>query len=151
VDCHRVLHGEADLQRRPTSQMVADAVELVRRFHPDGFAVEVSQYQELLCVEFQRASGEQGTHLPLYRINNSVNKQVQIRRLGPNLGQWRLRFKTRSPGTALLVQQLRDFPQAEHNDGPNSLEMAIRLGIELGNGRRSEGDTSKIGLSVGPT
>jgi predicted phage terminase large subunit-like protein len=131
VDRERVLYVEADLQRRPTSHMVADAVEVVRQFQPDGFAVEVNQFQELLCVEFQRAGAEQGIHLPLYSINNSVNKQVRIRRLGPYLAQRRLRFKSRSPSTALLVQQLRDFPQAEHDDGPDSLEMASRLATEL--------------------
>jgi hypothetical protein len=46
-----------------------------------------------------------------------------------------LRFKTRSPGTALLVQQLQDFPWGDHDDGPDALEQALRLMIELWNGR----------------
>jgi predicted phage terminase large subunit-like protein len=134
VDRNGVLYVEADLQRRPTSQLVADAIEVVRQFQPDGFAVEVNQYQELLCAEFERMSQALRIQMPLYGMNNSVNKQVRIRRLGPYLAQRRLRFKTRSPGTALLVQQLRDFPQGEHDDGPDSLEMAIRLAVELHNG-----------------
>jgi hypothetical protein len=47
----------------------------------------------------------------------------------------RLRFKSRSPGTALLVQQLQDFPLGDHDDGPDALEQALRLLIELWNGR----------------
>jgi hypothetical protein len=47
-----------------------------------------------------------------------------------------LRFKTRSPGTALLVQQLQDFPLGDHDDGPDALEQALRLMIELWNGRQ---------------
>jgi hypothetical protein len=31
------------------------------------------------------------------------------------------------------VQQLRDFPNGDHDDGPDALEMARRLAIELSN------------------
>jgi hypothetical protein len=64
-----------------------------------------------------------------------VNKQVRIRRLGPYLSQRKLRFKSRSPGTALLVQQMRDFPVGDHDDGPDALEMGLRLLIEFWNGK----------------
>jgi predicted phage terminase large subunit-like protein len=131
VDRHGVLYVEADLWRQPTSEMVAAAVEVVRRFRPDGFAVETNQFQELLCAEFVRLGAQLGVHLPLFSINNSVSKPVRIRRLGPYLSQRRLQFKRRSPGTALLVQQLKDFPHGEHDDGPDSLEIAVRLAAEL--------------------
>jgi hypothetical protein len=39
----------------------------------------------------------------------------------------RLRFKSNSPGTRLLVEQLREFPIAAHDDGPDALEMSLRL------------------------
>jgi phage terminase large subunit-like protein len=42
-----------------------------------------------------------------------------------------LRFKANSPGARLLVRQLRDFPNADHDDGPDALEMAVRLAREL--------------------
>ena len=55
---------------------------------------------------FQRAGQEQRVVLPIYELDNRVNKQVRIRRLGPYLAQRKLRFKSRSPGTALLVEQI---------------------------------------------
>jgi predicted phage terminase large subunit-like protein len=134
-----LLYCEADVQLRPTPQVVADGVEHVRRFRPDGFGVEINQYQELLCTEFERVGLQEDVHLPLYGLNNQTNKQVRIRRLGPYLAQRKLRFKSRSPGTALLVQQLRDFPVGDHDDGPDALEMALRLMIELWNGRLQAG------------
>jgi phage terminase large subunit-like protein len=67
----------------------------------------------------------------LYTINNTINKQVRIRALTPWLAQGRLRFKGDSPGARLLVEQLRDFPLGDHDDGPDALEMAIRLLCEL--------------------
>jgi hypothetical protein len=42
-----------------------------------------------------------------------------------------LRFKSHSPGTRLLVEQLKEFPAGEHDDGPDALEMAIRLAAEM--------------------
>ena len=69
-------------------------------------------------------------------IENRVNKQVRIRRLGPYLSARRLRFKSNSPGTRLLVEQLEQFPIGDHDDGPDAAEMAIRLAGELLEGRR---------------
>jgi hypothetical protein len=38
-----------------------------------------------------------------------------------------IRFKGDSHGARLLVDQLRDFPLADHDDGPDSLEMSLRV------------------------
>lgn len=70
-------------------------------------------------------------HLPLYTMENYVPKLVRIRRLTPYLNQKRLRFKARSPGARLLVEQMREFPCGDHDDGPDALEMAIRLAGDL--------------------
>jgi hypothetical protein len=75
---------------------------------------------------------------PRRALDNQVNKRVRIRRIGTFLAQRKLRFKARSGGTALLADQLRDFPVGEHDDGPDALEMALRLLIELWNGRNSK-------------
>jgi hypothetical protein len=63
-----------------------------------------------------------------------VNKQVRIRTIGPYLYQRRLRFKAHSPGAKLVVDQLRDFPVGEFDDGADALEQAIKMLIYLING-----------------
>jgi predicted phage terminase large subunit-like protein len=138
IDKDQVMYVEADLQRRPTPQIVDDGVELVQQFKPDGFAIETNQFQELLIAEFQRVSQQRKVLLPIYGLDNQVNKQVRIRRLGTYLSQRKLRFKARSGGTALLVEQLKDFPVGDHDDGPDALEMALRLMIQLWNGKNSK-------------
>jgi hypothetical protein len=136
MDLRGLLYVEADLARRPTPQMVADGAEWFRRFRPDLFGVEANQFQDLLAGEFEAEFRRQGIlgarPVP---IENHVAKQVRIRRLGPYLSSRRLRFKTDSPGTRLLIEQLREFPVSDHDDGPDALEMALRLAIELINGR----------------
>jgi predicted phage terminase large subunit-like protein len=135
IDKHRIMYVEADLRRRPTPQVVADSVEMVRQFRPEVFGVEVNQFQELLVADLQRVGAEQNVLLPIFPMLNDVDKKVRIRRLGSHLAQRKFRFKSRSPGTALLVQQLQDFPVGDHDDGPDALEMALRLMIDQWNGR----------------
>jgi predicted phage terminase large subunit-like protein len=139
IDPFGVIYVEADLARRPTPQMVADGAAWCRRFRPLAFGVEANQYQELLAgelaAEFRRR--DVGSLVPA-AIHNYVNKQVRIRRLGPYLSQHRVRFLAGSASTQLLVNQLRDFPAAAHDDGPDALEMALRLAEEVWHGRRAD-------------
>jgi predicted phage terminase large subunit-like protein len=131
VDVDGVLYVDADLARRNIQVMIDTAVELQHVFRPDWFGVEVNQFQQLLGGELLARARQRGVLLPVYEINNQVNKQVRIRRLTPYLAQGRIRFKARSPGARLLVEQLRDFPHGDHDDGPDALEMALRLAAEL--------------------
>ncbi len=131
IDKQGLLYVEADLARRPTPQMVADGVSLLRDHRINIFGVEANQYQELLAGEFTAEFQRCGVcHASPRAIHNYVNKQVRIRRLGPYLSQRRIRFHKSSPGTTLLVDQLRDFPLGAHDDGPDALEMALRLAEE---------------------
>jgi len=131
-----VLYVDANLARRATPQMVTDGVALVEQFNPAMFGVEANQWQELLAGEFTAEFHRQGIFaIEPAAIRNYTNKQMRIRRLGPYLAQRRLKFRRRSPGVKLLVDQLRDFPSAAHDDGPDALEMALRLAEELWRGK----------------
>jgi predicted phage terminase large subunit-like protein len=132
IDEGGVLHVEADMARRATPQMVADGVELYRRHRPDGFGVESNQFQELLAESFELEFRRQGVlGVRPWLLDNRVNKRVRIRRLGPHVAAGRMRFKRSSPSTQLLVNQLKDFPIGDHDDGPDALEMALRLAATL--------------------
>lgn len=134
-DSRGVEYVEGDLKRRPVDQIVADGIEHVRRFHPDAFGVEANAFQELLAPLFRQAARAQRVELPLYLFNHSTNKQVRIRRLTEPLVQRKMRFK-RTAGTHTLVKQLREFPNSAHDDGPDALEAARRLGMKMNDQRR---------------
>lgn len=132
IDRHGVVYVEADLERRPTPAMVDDGVRIIHRFRPEALAIEGNLYQELLKGEFERACREQHIGIPrVETTNNSTNKNVRIRRIGPLLAQRRLRFLAKNKSTKLLVDQLRDFPLGSHDDGPDALEMALRLAFQM--------------------
>jgi predicted phage terminase large subunit-like protein len=144
IDPAGVIYVEADLARRATPQIVADGAAWCRRFWPHAFGVEANQFQELLAgeiaAEFER---QQLGHVVPAAIHNHVNKQMRIRRLGPYLSQRRLRFLAGSASTRLLVDQLRDFPAGAHDDGPDALEMALRLAEEVWQGRNADDGLGK--------
>jgi predicted phage terminase large subunit-like protein len=103
-----------------------------RQFCPDAFGVEANQFQELLGAQFEAEFLRQGMlGIHPWLIYNDTNKLVRLRRLSPHLAAHRIRFKTNSPGTQLLLDQLRQFPTAEHDDGPDALEMSLRLASEM--------------------
>jgi predicted phage terminase large subunit-like protein len=132
VDRQGILYLEADLARRPTPQIVADGVELYRRFQPDAFGVETNQFQDLLAAEFETAFRREGIlGVQPWKLDNRTNKLVRIRRLGPYLSSRRLRLKSNSPSTRMLLDQLMEFPIGDHDDGPDAAEMAVRLAAEM--------------------
>jgi predicted phage terminase large subunit-like protein len=132
------FYVDAHLERLPMSALVALGVELYQKYRPTIFCVEANQFQELLCDEFERQfanhpalSGtppREGNYV--YPLKNTLNKTIRIRRLEPYLSSRRLRFCASSPSCRLLVEQLRSFPVGSHDDGPDALEMALRV-VEL--------------------
>jgi len=111
--------------------IVDTALEIQRSFNPDAFSIEENQFQHLLASIIGERAQRSRIDIPLYTLNNHVNKLVRIRRLTPFLAQRRIRFKVDSPGARLLVNQLREFPLGHHDDGPDALEMAIRLAADM--------------------
>lgn len=123
-----ILYVDADMARRPPSEIVTDGVSIYDAFRPDAFGVEANAWQDLLGQDFADEFRRRGMiDAAPWTLDNRVPKPVRIRRLGTYLSQHRVRFKKNSAGSALLVAQLRDFPNADHDDGPDALEMAVRL------------------------
>lgn len=128
--CGGYLYVDCDMQRRPTDKIVSDGLLLIDQFKPHGFGIEGNQFQELLFDEFTRQMRLKQHHQPeRWIMYNQTAKVVRIRSLTTYLAQKKLRFKANSTGAQLLVSQLRDFPDPHtHDDGPDSLEMGVRLG-----------------------
>ncbi len=136
-DKNGVIWVEADLQRRPITQVFSDGFDLVRRWQRetggpvDGFGVESDTFQVLVANEFRRLQAEQGIMLPVYEVfTQGIEKHQRVMRLTPYLSGGQFRWRN-TPGTQLLVRQMREFPVGLFDDGPDALEMAIRMAGEL--------------------
>lgn len=118
---------DCDIKRRDVSTICRDAIEFHARNPADRFGVEVNCFQELLKAPLDEAAKDAGVlPLPLASITNTTNKQLRIGRLGPWLARGKFRIR-KSPSAKILVQQLRDVPFGTHDDGPDAMEMALRL------------------------
>ena len=123
-----LYYVEADQERRDPTRICEDLLSNAAMFQPELVGIEGDQFQDLLALDVQRLVQERGLMLPVVPVyTEGVAKPVRIRRLSPLISMRALRFKRHSPGTSLLVRQLQEFPHADHDDGPDSLEMADRL------------------------
>jgi len=121
----------------PVEEAIEHALELCRVWNPDGFVIETNAFQKLIKTLFLAKAKEHGIPPPVYMINNSVKKEIRIERLGRYLEDRLIRIKGGSVGGRLLSEQLMAFPEGEHDDFPDALEMALRTMIRLWNkGRR---------------
>jgi predicted phage terminase large subunit-like protein len=118
---------DADLRRRPATQVVYDAIEGYQANRSVCLGCEVNAFQELLGVQMQDEAQRRGLDCFFVGLVNTISKLVRIRQLTPLLAAGRLRFKRNSPGVNLLMEQLRGFPAHKHDDGPDALEGAVRL------------------------
>lgn len=122
---------DAVLQRVPVGQAVDATVALAMRYGCRTIAYEANNFQELLGAEFERRlQGHRFHGITVLPIVNTANKEGRIQSLDPFLRNRELRFVD-SPGTRLLLQQLKEFPMAAHDDGPDALEMAIRTSLAM--------------------
>lgn len=141
VDTNGLLYVDADMARRPTPKIIADGVRHVVEFNPNLVAIEATQFQELLAGEFAAALLAAGLGAtPVAPVEQTAPKEMRIRRIGPMLSQRRLKFTTRNASNRILIEQMRDFPNGDHDDGPDALELAMRVAGELLHGRANNHD-----------
>jgi len=126
---NRILYVDAVLERIPLDQIVRKMILFCDEKQPQHVGIEAEQFQELLVHEFRRQSGDR--FRPSWTLHEMVTEGVpkvsRIRRLSQFVINRELRFKADSPGCRLLVDQLMDFPLADHDDGPDALEMCTRI------------------------
>jgi predicted phage terminase large subunit-like protein len=125
--CDGLVFVDAVIDRIPLDQIVRKTILFCDEKQPNFVGIEADQFQELLVHEFRRqCSGP--LRWPLYAMRSmGVPKVSRIRRLSEYVVNREFRFKADSPGCRLLVDQLMDFPQGAHDDGPDALEMCTRL------------------------
>jgi predicted phage terminase large subunit-like protein len=131
LDYGGTLWVEADLRRRDRVQIAADLLDFASIFHPEIIGIETNMWQVMLADEVWQQSKNLGMAENIWEINNWENKIVRIRStLTSYLARGALRFRD-TPGTRLLVEQLKGFPTCKHDDGPDALEMAVRIVREV--------------------
>lgn len=129
--------GQADIKRRLPDKIIADIVEHVRFWGMRGlkytsFGIESVGFQKLFGTDTAKRMMAEREYLPIEDVPPVGSKYSRIASLQPDFeNQYILLLKEQGEPLPVeqrrLYDQLRDFPSAAHNDGPDGLEMANRV------------------------
>lgn len=114
---------DAQIGRRRPHDLIRDIIEVARKREPSVFAVEANQFQHFLAEELTRQLTYTDVIANEIDITQTQDKIGRIQRLQPMMASGKIRFTRRH---VKLLEQLRQFPMAAHDDGPDALELAIR-------------------------
>jgi predicted phage terminase large subunit-like protein len=115
---------DADIQKSKPLQTIQRILEYHRIRKFARFGIEANQFQEFLASEVKRLGGEAGVRLRVKEIKQTTDKLGRIQSLEPLFTTGKLRLSRRH---RVLLDQLRQFPKAAHDDGPDALEMAVSV------------------------
>ena len=118
----RVL--EASIIKRHPDRIIEDMIALQRQYSCLLWAVETVQFQAFFADVLVRRAAEQGVSMPVRPVLNRSDKRLRIESLQPYAAQGRILLH---PSQTTLCDQLRHFPAADHDDGPDALEMLWRV------------------------
>ena len=111
---------EAQIKKRLPDRIIEDVIELQGLYKCVLWAVETVQFQEFLRTELIKRSAARGVPVPARAVQPNSDKLLRIESLQPHVRNGLIRLH---PNQQTLIDQLRHFPKADHDDGPDALHM----------------------------
>lgn len=115
---------EAAIKKRLPDRIIEDVIALHKQYRCVVWAVETVQFQEFLKTELVKRSAMQGLAVPARGVKPVADKGLRIESLQPHMANGLIRL---NPAHVTLIDQLRHFPKADHDDGPDALHMLWAL------------------------
>jgi predicted phage terminase large subunit-like protein len=120
---------EADICRRVPDLIIARAIELQQEYRCVAWGVETVQFQEFLYTELLKRATQAGVAFPGVAMPENIEKELRIVSLQPHIANGKIRL---SRTQSVLLEQLKFWPEADHDDGPDALEKLWRLANQFG-------------------
>jgi predicted phage terminase large subunit-like protein len=111
---------EAGIRKRLPDRIISDIIELQREYGCLLWVVESVQFQEFLRTELVKRAAIAGMPVPARGVQPIADKLLRIESLQPHVKNGLIRLHSTQ---ATLIDQLRHFPKADHDDGPDALQM----------------------------
>ena len=131
----------ADIAKRKPDQIIEDALEASRRLKREykrpyyRFGVETVQFQYYFAEIMRQRAAAVGEYLPIEEINSTQNKDVRIQSLQPFVKNGYLKFSKKHKA---LLKQMTEYPMGKNDDGPDGLQMAVKLALEIKVGSKTD-------------
>lgn len=111
---------EASIRRRLPDIIISDTIALQREYRALLWFVESVQFQEFLRTTMMAEAAKQGVGISAVPIVPNADKNLRIERLQPPVAAGLIRF---SSAHTTMIEQLQQWPNADHDDGPDCLDM----------------------------
>lgn len=115
---------EAAIKKRLPDRIIEDAIALQRQYRCLLWLVETVQFQAFLYSELVKRAAAAGIPFPARGVQPIADKLLRIESLQPHMANGLIRLHS---SQTTLIDQLRHFPKADHDDGPDALHMLWAL------------------------
>ena len=127
---------EAKIKKRTPDRIISDIIELQREYCCIVWGVESVQFQEFLRTELVKRSAQLGVPVPARGLLPIADKVLRIESLQPHMHNGLIRLHS---SQTTLVDQFRHFPKADHDDGPDMVQMLWMLCVTGGVAAAAQG------------
>ncbi len=127
---------EASIRKRLPDLIIENALAFQEQYQCQLWFVESVQFQEFLRTEIMKSAAKRGLAMPCVPIMPITDKTLRIERLQPPIKDGLIRLHN---SQKTLIDQLRQWPQAPHDDGPDCLEMLWAGAVKHGGGAMQTG------------
>ncbi len=118
---------EASIRKRLPDIIIADALDMQRKYGCQLWFIESVQFQEFLRTEVMKRAAREGLAMPCHPVTPITDKALRIERLQPPMKSGLIRLHN---SQSTMLDQLHQWPNAAHDDGPDCLEMLWNGAIE---------------------
>ena len=122
---------EASIRRRLPDLIIADTIALQREYGCVLWFVEAIQFQEFLRTSLMTEAAKQGVGISAVPITPVSDKDLRIERLQPPISAGLIRLHQ---SQKTLIDQLQQWPNADHDDGPDCLDMLWQNALRYSGG-----------------
>lgn len=136
---------EASIRKRLPDVIIADTIAMQKEYKCSLWFIEAVQFQEFFRTEVMTRALAEGVALPALPVIPHTDKALRIERLQPPVAAGLIRLHATQ---TTLIQQLQQYPNADHDDGPDCLEM-LWTGAMSHGGASLSGGGLPLGLGAG--
>ncbi len=115
---------EADIQKRHPDAILETILDYHEQYQFTRIVIEEVQFQELFKDQVIKEGAKRGLYPPVEGIRPNIDKTLRISKLQSQIKNGIIRFHR---SQRMLLDQLKYFPKADHDDGPDALEMLFTL------------------------
>ncbi|MCX2697063.1 phage terminase large subunit [Ochrobactrum chromiisoli] len=132
------LHGtmdilEASIRRRLPDIIISDIITFQKQYRCLLWFVEAVQFQEFLRTTLMTTAAKQGVGISAIPIIPNADKDLRIERLQPPTAAGLIRLNQTQQ---TLIDQLQQWPDADHDDGPDCLDMLWQNALHYSGGNQ---------------